>query len=218
LVHRASRANYPSTHGRSISLLLAGLLVVGFAAIFYFNKSESDVVSALAVEKINPSVEKIIVEHVATAREQKTPAVVSNDTDNFTFYKTLTHNYKKPAFDPSTVLKREESAKIPIRETSVSKSEPDKPDNENPRSDLNSDKNSSYSIQLASLSDFSRAENLAKELEGKGYKTFIIASNAKTDKGIYKVRTGKYKDLAEAKAQAAKLNSKENLTAFVVKE
>jgi cell division protein FtsN len=72
-----------------------------------------------------------------------------------------------------------------------------------------------YALQLGSYKSRSKAEELEKELRGKGYNAYILETSI-PDKGTwYRVRVGDYEDLEQVKRMAANLQRKEGLSVII---
>jgi cell division protein FtsN len=74
---------------------------------------------------------------------------------------------------------------------------------------------SKYALQLGSYKNRSQAEELEKELRGKGYNAYILEVSI-LDKGTwYRVKVGDYEDLEQAKQAAVDLQQKESLSVII---
>ena len=72
-----------------------------------------------------------------------------------------------------------------------------------------------YTVQVGAFSKLKEAEKLKDKLENKGYTVMIWESNS--NKKLYKVWVGKFKDKSAAKVTANKLYRNERLKTFILK-
>lgn len=200
-------AAYPEGKKRYASLLIAFLLMSSFALLFYQNLITGNSPKETGNDPNEISVEELLMEK---ARKDKGK---SQEPEKFTFYKTL----NKETVRPVVVEQKEEIKPVRTQE----------PENRKPEKQANNinDKNieeelhrGNYSIQVASFSEFDLADKVARKLEGKGYKSFIVAGKLRSDETAYRVRIGKYTSLEEARSASNSINTKENFSSIVVKE
>ena len=75
----------------------------------------------------------------------------------------------------------------------------------------------SYQVQVNAVGDKARAEELVRDLEGKGYHAFISSAKA-ADKTLYRVRVGNLPSAAAAKEAVARLREQGFPNAFLAAE
>jgi len=215
---------------RYFSLVLTFILLMGLGVVFYFkilgSSKEDRTVSAN-----QPLMEKKIIEDVENKKASGSGNDLSGkDSENFTFYTTLTKDMKVSLIDPTKELKRDRTTakvqienlpkktKSPAIEETVVK-ETDKIYTASASDkEIKKPASSTYSVQLSAFSKFESAENFLRDLKKKGFNPYIVASNSLSDKTKYKVRLGRFKNIDAAISESVKINSKENLKSFLVKE
>jgi len=74
-----------------------------------------------------------------------------------------------------------------------------------------------YSVQVGAFETLIEAEKLRKDLEAKGYKSFVMRYAEPGQKAVFKVRLGEFIDSNAARLLSVKLKSIEGIAAFVVK-
>jgi cell division septation protein DedD len=70
-----------------------------------------------------------------------------------------------------------------------------------------------YAVQVAAVRDRSEADRIATRLKGKGYATYITSPAP----GMFRVRVGKFEQLREAEATAARLEKEEQFKPWITK-
>jgi len=72
-----------------------------------------------------------------------------------------------------------------------------------------------YTVQAGVFKDVSVADALKSKLDKKGYKTYIIPSETKRHKKLYKVMVGEFTTRKEAEVLSIKIKNAESLQTFV---
>lgn len=72
-----------------------------------------------------------------------------------------------------------------------------------------------YTVQAGVFKDVSGADALKAKLDKKGYKTYIIPSETKRHKKLYKVMVGEFATRKEAEVLSIKIKNAESLQTFV---
>lgn len=70
-----------------------------------------------------------------------------------------------------------------------------------------------YAVQVAAVRDRAEADRIANRLKGKGYTTYITSPAP----GMFRVRVGKFEQLREAEATAARLEKEEQFKPWITK-
>ena len=200
------------------SLILAFVLLGVFAFLFYVNMFRKPKLEKK--KATNPAAVEELIFKNARKDNANTKEEPSGSDEKFTFYKTLPTGSKQTSIaDPDT--NEAKIKEIPTR-PQQSKADMDEPreaqvDKDKTVSEAKNFTRWLYSVQLISFSTFERADNFSKEMNKKGYGTFISASNYSKDV-LYQVKTGKFDDYQKAKSLSDRINAKENLKSIVVKQ
>jgi len=72
-----------------------------------------------------------------------------------------------------------------------------------------------YTVQAGVFKDISGADALKAKLDKKGYKTYIITTETKKHKKLYKVMVGEFSTRKEAEVLSVKIKNAESLQTFV---
>jgi cell division septation protein DedD len=72
-----------------------------------------------------------------------------------------------------------------------------------------------YVVQAGAFTNISNAQALRKNLEDKGYKSYITVSGFNVDKRIFRVLVGKFPDRKQAQSLSEEIKKKENLQVIV---
>ncbi len=143
--------------------------------------------------------------------ETKTNQEKDPSDSELTFFKTLVRKKTLPAKHKTAAVK----TPPPLGNYGKQKSREDIKKKTPRKDEQRSGPLSGYTLQVGSFQEKGRAENLAKQLKNKGYPTYIISSNIPMKGVWYRVRTGHFPTLAEAKKYALDLEMKERLPAYV---
>jgi cell division septation protein DedD len=84
------------------------------------------------------------------------------------------------------------------------------------KSDVESEKTGYYTVQVGAFSESNRAEELAKQLQQRGYSVNVILPLANESPAFYKVWVGKFDSKDSAANNAEKLNKYEGVTKVAI--
>jgi len=175
---RKSRSNL-----ETFIILIGAIIILGVAFNLardrsYIPPEEPTIVEE---EKAESPVTKVLVE-----LPQKETVKKVEEKEKFPeeeIKKEVTPEEKPPLTEPSTIKTSKVEPEVKIVK----------------ESETVSDKKV-YTIQVGAFSKEGSAQNLAKEIRGKGYQTYVIKG-----KTLYKVQVGEFKTSDEAKAISEKL-------------
>lgn len=74
-----------------------------------------------------------------------------------------------------------------------------------------------YTLQVAAFREKERAQRLLRDLEEKGYKPYIVATDNSRNESWYLVRIGRFRNAETARQYAQNLEAKEKISALVWK-
>ncbi|MGB6607176.1 MAG: SPOR domain-containing protein [Atribacterota bacterium] len=175
---RKSRSNL-----ETFIILIGAIIILGVA--FNLARDRSYIppgeMTVVEEEKVESPVVKVPVELLQKETVEKVEEKEKSPEEEIK--KEVTPEEKPPLTEPSVI-------KTPKVESEVKVIE---------ESETVSDKKM-YTVQVGAFSKEEGAQNLAKEIRGKGYQTYVIKG-----KTLYKVQVGEFKTSDEAKAISEKL-------------
>jgi len=74
-----------------------------------------------------------------------------------------------------------------------------------------------FSVQVMALSSRAAAQEVVTRLSGKGFQAFVVLPEIATPSNLFRVRVGPYADRSEAQLIMKRLESEEQLEAFVTR-
>jgi len=178
------------------------------------------------IDKLNKDLVALKKEFLKKEEKRKHVAEVPPDKMHFDFYDALSDK-KEEALAESWAKAREEPAEPSAKHESSSqpqsktvKKGPTKQDL-GQRAELSSTQQettqASFTVQVASLTDSTKAKELVSSLKERGFKAYTVTVQV-PDKGTYhRVRVGHFKDRHEAKQIVAKLRDDE-LEPIIIRE
>jgi len=216
------RSLFPIELTRRETLLWSG--IAAFAMLWMFTLG---VIVGRGHSPVRFDVENIKNELAALRKEalkvqpgtEKSDIDMTPDTMNFDFYEALTDKKEEARF--KSVLKAQESPSEPlVGQDRLPKPEPKTPSKESGKNQQRKEPKqrqepsssgeekkgaASFSVQVASLQDSTKANELVSSLTQKGYKAYSVTARV-PGKGIYhRVRVGHFKNRREASRILARL-------------
>ncbi len=175
---RKSRSNL-----ETFIILIGAIIILGVAFNLARDRSyiPPEEMTVVEEEKVESPVVKAPVELLQKETVEKVEEKEKSPEEEIK--KEVTPEEKPPLTEPSVI-------KTPKVESEVKVIE---------ESETVSDKKM-YTVQVGAFSKEEGAQNLAKEIRGKGYQTYVIKG-----KTLYKVQVGEFKTSDEAKAISEKL-------------
>jgi rare lipoprotein A len=172
-----------------------------------------------AIEQADAAIESP-VDPTATATQTPAPSpsdapapVAPPSPDKLTYADRLTTDTPPPESLKDPILQEVKATAV---KTPAAAPPPIVPAVKAPRSAPAESAAGGYVVQVTAVKERSEADQIAKRLQSKGFKSFVTSPSAGAAK-VYRVRVGKYSDRREAEAVARRLEKEEQFKPWITR-